>query len=258
MSYTVKQLAELAKVSRRTLHYYDQIGLLKPEQVGDNGYRHYGEQSLYRLQQILFFRELGFSLDETGEILDRRDFDLLRALENHRTGLLEKRNRMDALIGTLERTIASLKGEFVMDDKELFEGFDDPQEKTWSQEAVERWGDEARSSVRKWNAYGRQKQAAIRAEGDAIYQDLAAQIGEHPKSPAVQQIIHRWHDHLGYFYEPSNERMLGLADMYVDDPRFRATFDLIHPDLAPFLRLAIRAYVEKSKREDAKNPKRKD
>jgi DNA-binding transcriptional MerR regulator len=239
MTYTVKQLAELACVSRRTLRYYDQIGLLSPEQVGANGYRYYGERSLYRLQQILFFRELGISLEEIGVILDRSEFHLLQALEAHRAGLLEKRKRMDTLIGTLERTIAGLKGEITMDDRELFEGFDDAQEKAWSQEAVDRWGDEARTSVRKWNTY------SIRAENTAIYQDLAAHIGEDPSSPAVQQIIARWYHHLRYFYEPSKERMLGLADMYVDDPRFRTTFDQIHPALAEFLRHAIQTYVKR-------------
>ncbi len=243
MSYTVKQLAGLARVSRRTLHYYDQIGLLEPERIGQNGYRYYGESSLYRLQQILFFRELGFRLEEIGAILSRPDFDLVEALEKHRQALLERRERVERLIQTVERTIMSLKGELPMNDKVLFEGFEDEQEKQWSREAVARWGDEARFSVRKWNAYGKEKQSEIRAEGDAIYHDLAGLVGSDPASPAVQQIVARWHQHLRYFYEPSKERMLGLAEMYVESPEFRANFDKIHPELASFLRRAIRIYA---------------
>ncbi|HEX7975780.1 MAG TPA: MerR family transcriptional regulator [Anaerolineales bacterium] len=98
MGYTVKQLSGLAGVSARTLHYYDEIGLLHPEQVGQNGYRYYGEGSLLRLQQILFYKELDLSLQEIREILDQPDFDLVRALESHRTALQRRQRRLDRLI----------------------------------------------------------------------------------------------------------------------------------------------------------------
>jgi DNA-binding transcriptional MerR regulator len=244
VTYTVKQLADLAEVSRRTLHYYDRIGLLLPEEVAKNGYRYYGEGSLLRLQQILFYKELGFGLEEIGEILSDPDFDLLRALESHRLRLEERGERLKRLIQTVDRTIMGLKGEIPMDDKGLFEGFEDEQEKKYAQEAVDQWGDEARQSLRKWNDYGREKQATIRAEGEAVYQDMIRLIGSDPGSPKVQAVVARWHRHLGYFYEPSKERLFGLAEMYVEEPRFRATFDRMDPRLAEFMRRAVRVYCE--------------
>ena len=103
--YTVKQLAELANVTNRTLHYYDQIGLLLPASYGDNGYRYYDENAVFRLQQILFFRELGFSLEQIHAILEGPDFDLLRALENHKLALQGKTERINRLIDTVDKTI---------------------------------------------------------------------------------------------------------------------------------------------------------
>jgi DNA-binding transcriptional MerR regulator len=244
LNYTVKQLAQMAGVSRRTLHYYDQIGLLHPEQVAENGYRRYGEASLLRLQQILFYKELGLSLEAIGQVLSDPGFDLLGALERHRAVLVQRGERLRQLIGTVDRTIMSLKGEIPMDDKALFEGFDDEQEKSYAQEAVEKWGDEARRSIRKWNDYSNQKKAVIRAEGEAVYRDMVPLIGSDPGSPDVQAVVARWHEHLRYFYEPSREWLLGLAEMYVEDPRFRATFDSRHPQLAEFMLQAVGIYCK--------------
>ena len=244
MQYTVKQLADLAKVTRRTLHYYDQIGLLEPESVAENGYRIYGERAVYRLQQILFYRELGFSLDEIQTALNHPDFNLLQALESQHNGLLERRERLDRLIQSVELTKMRLKGEIRMDDQQLFEAFSDEQEKQYAMEAVQTWGEEAARGIRKWHAYGEQKQAAIRQEGNAIYLDMVKLLDQNPESPQVQDVVARWHQHMRYFYEPSKERLLGLGEMYVESPDFRATFDRIHPDLASFMRSAIQHYCK--------------
>src|SRR5450759_4853198 len=103
--FTVKQLSKMAGITPRTLHYYDEIGLLKPSQVGDNGYRYYGEEALLRLQQIMFFKELDFSLAEIQEIVDRPGFDVLRALGAHRRLLEERASRLKRLIHTVDKTI---------------------------------------------------------------------------------------------------------------------------------------------------------
>ena len=242
MSYTVKQLADLANISRRTLHYYDEIGLLKPETVAPNGYRGYSELSLFRLQQILFYRELGFSLDEIHQIFERPDFDLLQALEAQRSGLLGRRARLERLIQTVEMTIGKIKGAVPMADQQLFEGFSSEQEKEYAHQAVERWGEDAAQSIHRWHTYGKQKQAAILAESGAIYQELVGLLEQEPHSPQVQELIARWHQNLRNFYEPSKGLMLRLADMYVEAPDFRATFDRFHVDLAPFMRRAIQHY----------------
>ena len=123
MEYTVKQLADLAGVSTRTLRYYDQIGLLKPAGTTEAGYRLYGAVEVDRLQQILFYREMGMELEQIREIVNSPDFDLKEALLSHRDSLLRKRNRLDQLLETVERSLAGLEGRIKMSDKEKFEGF---------------------------------------------------------------------------------------------------------------------------------------
>ena len=122
-AYTVKQLSRLAGVSVRTLHYYDEIGLLRPSRVGENGYRFYADLAVLRLQQILFYKELGLSLDEIGQVLEQPEFDVLRALEAHREALRQRLGRLRRLMETLDRTIAHLKGEKIMQTQDLFAGF---------------------------------------------------------------------------------------------------------------------------------------
>lgn len=123
MAYTVKQVAALSGVSVRTLHFYDETGLLKPARNGANGYRLYEEPQLLRLQQILFYRELGFELKKIQEVLDREDFEKVAALESHREVLQQNLTRTRQLIETIENTIAHLKGARKMQVEELFAGF---------------------------------------------------------------------------------------------------------------------------------------
>ena len=126
--YTVKQLATLAGVTVRTLHHYDQIGLLKPTSIGDNGYRYYGHEALYRLQQILFYRELDVPLEAIRRMLDSPDFDLSSALESHRSALQAELQRLQRLILTIDLTTQRLKGRNTMSDRQLFTGFSDEEQ----------------------------------------------------------------------------------------------------------------------------------
>ena len=130
--YTVKQLAKLAGVSVRTLHYYDEIGLLKPSSVGGNGYRHYEEEALLKLQQILFYRELELSLDEIKAVVGRPDFDVLSALQSHREALQGRVERLKRLIQTVDKTINHLKGNETMNAKGLFEGFSEEEQEKYA------------------------------------------------------------------------------------------------------------------------------
>src|SRR5437868_9193226 len=132
--YTVKQLSELAQVSVRTLHYYDEIGLLIPSQVGGNGYRYYDDQAVLRLQQILFYREIGMELMQIKDVLDSPDFDLVSALKSHRALLLEKSERLLKLVTTVDNTIKHLQGEKTMSKRQLFEAFSDEQQKDYERE----------------------------------------------------------------------------------------------------------------------------
>src|SRR3990172_4234112 len=119
--FTVKQLSKMAGITSRTLHYYDEIGLLKPSRVGDNGYRYYGEESVLRLQQILFYRELDIPLEDIKKIIGRRDFDVLGALRSHKEALQKQVTRLNRLIHTVDNTINHLKGNTIMSERSLFE-----------------------------------------------------------------------------------------------------------------------------------------
>ena len=243
--YTVKQLAGIAGVSVRTLHYYDEIGLLKPSRNPHNGYRIYNRAAVLRLQQIMFLRELGMGLEEIQSVLDRPDFDLLHALDGHRLALLRRRERLSDLIQTVERTISHMKGNIAMDSKQLFEGFSEEQQKAYEEEAQRRWGEkEVKESQKRWGSYTADEKQKILAEGQAVYLDTVAAMPYGPGSPQAQSCIARWHQHMRYFYEPTPEIMLGLADGYNDDPDFNTFFQRIHPDLAPFMRQAIQIYTK--------------
>jgi DNA-binding transcriptional MerR regulator len=243
--YTVKQLSDLAGVSVRTLHYYDEIGLLKPSSVGENGYRYYNEEAVLRLQQILFFREMDLKLAQIKHILDRPSFDRVAALRTHRDALQTRIRRLQSLITTVDNTIMHLIGEVEMSKKGLFAGFDEEQQKKWTEEATELYGEEnVRPSVQRWESYTPEQKAQIVEESNAIYRELAERIGEEPESQAVQALVARWHEHLRYFYEPSVERLRGLGQLYNESPDFRATFEKFHPDLPAFFGRAIAYYCD--------------
>jgi len=247
MHYTVKQLAGLAGVSARTLHYYDEIGLLKPSRNPHNGYRIYGRAALLRLQQILFLRELGMSLEEIQMALDRPDFDLVSALERHREALLASQERLSQLLQTVDRTILYLKGSIEMEGEELFAGFSEEKQKEYEKVVQVRYGEQPlKESQRRWSSYSAPQKQKIRDEGNALYRDLVAAIPYGPASPEAQAGIARWHEHMRYFYEPTPQILLGLADMYNEDPDFAATFQRIHPELAAFMRQAIQHYCRQA------------
>ncbi len=242
--FTIKQLARLAGVTPRTLRHYDQIGLLKPSRVGENGYRYYGEQAVLHLQQILFYRELGLSLEEIKNIMGRPDFDILAALESHKAGLARRMKRLEQLIETVDNTIASLKGQKRMNNQQIFSGFTPEEEERYAREAEQMYDPETvRESNRKWKAYGKEKQQAILTEGKQIYIEMVAAMPRGAASPEAQALVERWRAHMDYFWTPSLEQLLALADGYVQDVRFRQNFDAIHPGLAVFMREAVGVYV---------------
>jgi DNA-binding transcriptional MerR regulator len=243
--YTVKQLAAMAGISARTLHYYDEIGLLKPSRNPANGYRIYERPAVLRLQQILFLRELGLSLEYIQSVLDQPDFDLLSALEEHRLALLARQERLARLVNTVERTILHMKGNIDMDNKELFAGFSEEKQAEYEEQVRQRYGDrQLKESQRRWGSYSAEQKREIFEEGNAIYRDLLETMPNGPSSPQAQACIARWHQHLRYFYEPTNETLLGLANLYNEDPEFAANFQRIHPELAEFMRKAIQFYCQ--------------
>ncbi len=224
------------------------LGCSSPKSIGENGYRYYGEKSMLRLQQILFYRELDMPLDEIKKIMGRRDFDVLAALENHKLELQKRIKRLDHLIETVDKTINHLKGENIMSPKGLFEGFSEEQQAEYAKQAEQMYDPETvRESNRKWKNYSAEKKQAIMDEGKQVYLDMIAVMPKGADSPEVQAIVERWRKHMDYFWTPNLDQLLALASMYGESPDFKANFDQMHPDLADFMHAAVKIYVEKRK-----------
>ncbi len=192
MAYTVKAVSDLAGVTVRTLHHYDEIGLLKPESVSASGYRLYGDAELERLQQILFLRELGFSLEDIKEILDSPGFDRKQALQTHRRLLVERRDRVQAMIRSVDRTLDAMERGMTMDKKAMFEGFDDSKIRAhmeqYKEEARGMYGKEmVDESYRPVSKYTKQDWAPIKAEEAEITATVAGQMDKGPADPVVQE-----------------------------------------------------------------------
>jgi MerR family transcriptional regulator, thiopeptide resistance regulator len=247
--FTVKQLSKMAGITPRTLHYYDEIGLLKPSRIGENGYRYYGEESLLRLQQILLYRELDMPLEEIKKIMGRRDFDVLSALESHKEELRKRMRKMERLITTVDQTIIHLKGNKEMSKKQFFEGFSDEQQAEYEKEAEQMYDPATvKASNQKWKNYTAAEKQRIGDEGNAVYESLLLAMPKGASSPEAQAGVERWRRHMEYFWVPNDEQLLGLADLYNDEPRFKANFDKMNPNLAAFMREAVRVYVQNRKK----------
>jgi len=254
MEYTVHELGELAGVSPRTVRYYDQIGLLKPAGINPSGYRIYGPAEVDRLQQILFYRELGMNLKKIKKIITAPDFDRERAFQEHREKLLARRAQLDSLLANVEKTIATMKGETKMTDQEKFTGFKskmiEENEAKYGAEVRAKYGNE---TVDKSN----QKIKNMTKEQYAEFEKLSAQImttlkkafaGGDPAGGLAQEAADLHRQWLGYTWDKySKEAHAGLAQMYVDDQRFTAYYDQEQPGLAKFLRDAILVYTGTAK-----------
>jgi DNA-binding transcriptional MerR regulator len=249
--YTIKQVSDLAGVTPRTLRHYDAIGLLKPTTVGENGYRYYGDQSLLLLQQILFYREMGLGLDRIKEVVGREDFSVLAALESHKRELRRRIERLERLSLTVDETIDRIRGGKNMDERVLFGRFTDGQQEAYAAEAAGRWDpDVVAESQRRYKAYSGAERERIFAEANQVYAQLAAAIPRGADSAEAQALVERWRKHMEYFWTPPLEALTGLAELYNDDPRFKANFDGIDPRLAPFMRDAVAVYVRRKRGAD--------
>ena len=248
MSYTVKQLSGLAGVSVRTLHYYDAIGLLKPNSIRPNGYREYADEAVLKLQQILFYRELDLSLENIKAILTRPDFDAVAALEAHRTSLQGRAERLERLIQTVDNTLLHMKGLKKMSQKQLFAAFSEEEQEKYAAEAEQMYDPEiVQASQRKWKSYTAEDKQRIGDEGNTAYAAIVAAIPLGAASPQAQAGVELWRKHMDYFWTPSLEQLVGLTELYNTDPRFKANFDKIDPRLAAFMRDAVGVYVKGKK-----------
>ncbi len=251
MSLTVSQLAKLAGVSVRTLHHYDEIDLVRPSARSEAGDRLDEHADLERLQQVLFFRELGFPLEEIGRIVRSPEFDVRSALLMQRELLREKAERIAQLRRAVEAALDAVEKGKAMTKEEMFEVFGDFDPSAHEAEAKERWGDTDayKESARRTSKYGKREWQQIKSEAEQITRRLA-EVMESGKPPASREAMdaveaHRRHIDK-WFYPCSKEMQRGLGEMYVADPRFSATYDRIRPGLSEFVRDAIRANAERT------------
>lgn len=247
MAYTVNKLAKLSGVSVRTLHFYDEIGLLKPAFYGENNYRYYEEEQLLMLQQILFYRELGFQLNDIQRIISSPDFDKVNALESHRKILFENLNQTKSLIETVDKTIAHLRGKTMMKDEELYYGFDSEKQKEHEKYLVnqgivtQKFLDECNKKVKNWS--DEEKNAFIQ-DMEKIMKEiiLAMENGLPTSSEEVQKLMHRHYHWLLLTWTPTKESYLGLTELY-QTPEFRKFFDARHSELLTFFIGAMKVYA---------------
>ncbi|MNU94344.1 HTH-type transcriptional activator mta [compost metagenome] len=250
MEYTIQKLGQLAGISTRTLRYYDEIGLLKPARINSSGYRIYGQTEVDRLQHILFYRELGLSLEQIREMMNATSFDGTKALQDHLEQLLGKRKQLDLLIANVEKTIAVHEGRTVMTDHEKFEGFKqkliDENEQKYGQEIREKYGDDViEQSNRKLKNMTQAQHEEVTRLTDELYATLAEafKTGD-PRGELAQKAADLHKQWLTYYWSHySKEAHAGLAQMYVDDERFKAHYDEKQPGTAEFLRDAILIYT---------------
>lgn len=251
MEYTVQKLAQLAGVSPRTLRYYHEIGILKPARINSSGYRIYGQQEVDRLQQILFYRELGVDLESIGQLLDSPSFDELKALQDHREKLLEKRRELEVLLTNINNTIAAKEGRIKMKDQEKFAGFKKElladNERLYGKEIREKYGQEAvTKSNTKLKNMTQKEYEQITALEEKIIKTIhkAMDIGD-PASEIAQKAADLHRQWISFYWDSyTQEAHRGVAQMYVDDERFTAYYDQKRPGTARFLRDAIFIYTD--------------
>jgi Predicted transcriptional regulators len=243
----INEVAKLTGVTVRTLHYYDEIGLLKPAEVTESGYRLYDSDSLCRLQQILLLRELDFPLDEIQEILKNPAFDQTDALKKHRELLIKKREHFDDLIGLVDKI---MKGENTLSFQEFDQTEMKNMKKQYAAEVKERWGstDAYREYEEKSGSYDEPKWQQISAEGDSILKAFA-QIRNKPAGSAeVQALVKQWQDYItARFYSCTDEILAGLGQMYTGDERFKKNIDRNGSGTAEFMAKAIAVYCNRDK-----------
>jgi len=246
MTYHIGEVARLAGVTIRTLRHYDEIGLLRPGGRSEAGYRLYGDADLARLQQVLFYRELGFGLDEIARVMRKPEFDRHRSLLDQRALLARKRRRLEKVNKAVDDAITADETGIVMNKEEMFEVFGDFDPTEYEDEVKQRWGgtEAYRESARRTRRYTKADWLAIKAEGEPIVTGLADALraGTPADEPSVTALaeahrlqIDKW------FYPCAPAFHASLGEMYVADPRFTAFWDQFEAGLAAFVRDAFAA-----------------
>lgn len=250
--YSAKQLSTLAGVSVRTLHHYDEIGLLKPAIRTQAKYRLYGQNELLKLQQILFYKELDFSLQEIMEILEDPGFDLLTALEGHRKALKIKQERISAMLNTLEKTVLNLKVKKMITNEELYEGFTSEETNRMRTQTSELYG---KNRLERGENYlkklSKEEFDELKREQKEIFQQLFKLHTQSPESDAVQMEVARHYVNVRKFWGTHGMKNVqrreykGLGTLYEADERFTMVDGLAQPAFAKFLSQAMAYFADR-------------
>lgn len=248
--YTVGRVAQLAGVSVRTLHHYDAVALVRPSGRAVNGYRVYAPADIQRLHQVLVYRRLGFGLAEIAVLLDDPAVDPAEHLRRQRALLVQRGEQVTAMLAAIDRLLEATGMGIQLTPEEQFEVFGtDKVGGEWAEEAEQRWGDTAayQQAQRRTASYAKQDWQRLKAEADAGLQEFASAMrdgapadGERARTlaEAHRAFLTRW------FYDCSHDMHRGLAATYVDDDRFRATFEAVAPGLAQYVSEAIVANAD--------------
>ena len=252
MELTVGQVAALARVSVRTLHHYDEIGLLRPSGRTDAGYRLYDDSDLDRLHQVLLYRGLGFSLDDVAAVLDDRTVTPTEHLRRQLDLLTQRVGELEEMRLAVERQLEARRMDIRLTREEQFEVFGEHAEhqEEYAAEAEQRWGGSEpwKQAQARTAAYDKAQWVQIKAEMDDVGARLARALadGEPADGEVATDLAEEHRQHITrWFYDCSLEMHRGLGDMYVADPRFTATYEAIAPGLAQYVRDAVHANADR-------------
>ncbi len=246
MSYSVGEVSKAAGVTVRTLHHYDEIGLLRPAGKSAAGYRQYDEADLERLQEVLFYRELGFGLEEIAGLVNLPTFNRAQILRRQRTLIERKIDRLQSMVKAIDRALQAREEGHTMNKEEMFEVFGSFDPSEYEDEVRERWGDTKAyaESSKRTARYSKDDWKQMRDEAGLINQRLAdlCAAGTDPEAEESMEAAEQHRLHIDrWFYPCSHEMHAGLGDMYVLDPRFTRFWDDYQPGLATFVRDAFLA-----------------
>ena len=244
MELSISETSKITNLSIRTLRYYDEIDLIKPSKITDAGYRYYDEKSLEKLQEILFLKELDFSLKEIKEIISNPQYNRKKAMENHKNLLIMKKNRIENLISLLENIT---NGGSSMSFKEFDMSDIQKEQKKYAEEIKERWGEtEAyKESENKTSKYSQDKWANLEEEADAIFKEFSVIKNEAENGEKAQALVKKWQVYITKnYYNCTKEILAGLAEMYIGDERFKNNIDKYSEGTAEFMSKAIKEYCK--------------
>lgn len=257
-TYLIKQLADMAGVTVRTLRHYDQVGLLRPAFVGENGYRYYTRVELLRLQQIMFFREMDMPLKDIQRVMAGTEFDRLQHMKLHRDKLAQNVDRQQELLTVIDRSIAELNGDIKMNTDELYKGFSAEKQKAYQDQLVAQHGGQMRDRIEKSNRQFAQDSRAHAGGEDGLMDErmdqlqqiegdlvLMLQAGKATHEAEVLDLIARHHKWVGQWWDerPDAQSYAALADMYQHTPDFVSRYERLAEGFTDYLVDAMKSYA---------------